>query len=619
MDIRCADLTVIFAAAVTAGVVTSGQHSAPTPARDPTLVHRANATPPRRGTATISGTVVTLSSEQPIADAAVNIYGSTLPDRRLSTTTDVQGRFQFDQLSSGRYTVGAVRADFVNVTYGTRIYGRGGRAIPLAEGEHRNIRLQLPHKSAIAGTVVDERGTPATAASIGVFKYSMAFGYPRALRVGSSTTDDTGAYRLESLEPGDYAVCATTRATTPLNDGQRLQAEIDRQRRSVEFIPGPEGIAAQQQIAPQLAALEARLPPHIEPVVGFAPVCHPGTSSLPSRVRVLPDRDLTGVNLQFPLTRLIRIEGVVNGISGADVQLDPIMLLNSDETRTDWVESARPNTAGQFRFTNVPPGTYRIFVQGKVGGASGVRISAMRDVVAADEDIKGLVLDIQRGATITGQVIFRGTRRQPSAATLANAGFRVRMEPAVGNSQESLHLYPGVAIATPDEDGRFVFPDVFPGDYVVKVMTTNGPLNWFSDAASLAGRDVMNEALSVKANQQISGLVVTMTDQRAEISGTLLTASGEPAPQYLILVYPTDERYWTAQSGRMLGTRPKEDGSFTLSGLRAGRYRIATLLDAESGVWFDPAYLRQIDTTATALSVTDGERKVLNLRAPNDQ
>ena len=110
-----------------------------------------------------------------------------------------------------------------------------------------------------------------------------------------------------------------------------------------------------------------------------------------------------------------------------------------------------------------------------------------------------------------------------------------------------------------------------------------------------------------------------MTDQRAELSGMLLTESGEPAPQYLILVYPTDERYWTAQSGRMLGTRPKEDGSFTLSGLRAGRYRIATLLDAETGAWFDPAYLKQIDTTATALSVTDGERKVLNLRVPNEQ
>jgi len=72
----------------------------------------------------------------------------------------------------------------------------------------------------------------------------------------------------------------------------------------------------------------------------------------------------------------------------------------------------------------------------------------------------------------------------------------------------------------------------------------------------------MNETVSLEANQQIAGLLVTMTDQRA------------------------------------------------------GHYRIAMLLDAEPGAWFDPAFLRQIDSTATPLSVSDGERKVLNLRVP---
>ena len=47
------------------------------------------------GTATITGTVVTLSSGEPIADASVSLFESTLPDGRISTTTDTQGRFQF--------------------------------------------------------------------------------------------------------------------------------------------------------------------------------------------------------------------------------------------------------------------------------------------------------------------------------------------------------------------------------------------------------------------------------------------------------------------------------------------------------------------------------------------
>src|SRR3954467_2809898 len=68
-------------------------------------------------TATITGTVVTLSGAEPIADASVTLYESTLPDGRTSTTTDYQGRCEFTHLAPSRYTVGADKTGFVNVTF----------------------------------------------------------------------------------------------------------------------------------------------------------------------------------------------------------------------------------------------------------------------------------------------------------------------------------------------------------------------------------------------------------------------------------------------------------------------------------------------------------------------
>jgi hypothetical protein len=115
----------------------------------------------------------------------------------------------------------------------------------------------------------------------------------------------------------------------------------------------------------------------------------------------------------------------------------------------------------------------------------------------------------------------------------------------------------------------------------------------------------------------MSGVVVTLTDRRAELAGTIVTEKGEPAPEYLILVYPSEERYWTARSRRMHVTQARPDGKFVINGLLAGTYRVATLLDAEYGAWFDPESVRQLERVSIPLSIADGEKKALNLPVPD--
>src|SRR3954470_6895599 len=281
------------------------------------------------GTATVSGTVVTLSAGEPIADASVELFEATLPDGRTSTTTDHQGRFQFTHLAPGRYTVGAVKTGFVNVVFGQRHYGRGGRAVALGAADRRDIRLQLPRPSVITGRIVDEHGSPAMGASVRALRLSLAYGYRRANSYSFDTTNNNGVFRIQSLTPGDYAVCAATRQTAILNEGQRLRLEIDRQRHSAAYVLGPEGVAMQKRVAPELAQLEAGLPRYLPPVRGYAPMCYPGSTSPLSMITVGPEEERTGVNMQFALTRLVRIDGVVTGMPADHFDLNPIMLLSS--------------------------------------------------------------------------------------------------------------------------------------------------------------------------------------------------------------------------------------------------------------------------------------------------
>jgi hypothetical protein len=571
------------------------------------------------GTAAITGTVVTLSSGEPIAEASVSLYASTLAAGHVSTTTDSQGRFQFTNLAPGRYTVGAEKAGFVHVVFGERHYGRGGRAIPLRDAERRDIRLQLPRTSVITGRIVDAAGNPAIRASVRAVRFSMAFGYRRAESVGSgsATTDAKGIFRIESLTQGDYAVCASTHETTPLNEAQRLQMTIDRQRGLVTYVRDPEGVAEQKRLAPRLAELEAQLPRYVPPVRGYAPLCYPDATSPASMITLAPDEQRGGVDMQFVATRLARIEGIVTGLPPDNRDVEPIMLLSDDDVRAEGppADGARPDMNGRFTFTNVPPGIYKIFLRSATDGPShGARTSAAVQVIVADEDIRNVVLDLQPGVTVSGHVAFRGTHAQPPADLTARAGLEVRLDPAVPGP---LTVWPGSSITHPDASGQFVLHDVFPGEYRIST-NQRVPTGWFFDTTAIPGADVRGQLVEVK-RQDLAGITVTLTDRRGEISGTILTGKGQPAPEYYILVYPSDEKYWTPYSLRVRGTRANQDGAFVLDGLPAGSYRLATLLDAEFGRWFDPAFLRGIDPSSMAVSIGDAERKVLNLRVPGDR
>jgi hypothetical protein len=567
------------------------------------------------GTSTIAGSIVTLSSREPIADASVTLYASMFPDGRTSTRSDGQGRFQFSSLPPGHYTVGAEKAGFVRVTFGERLYGRGGRAIPLRDGERRDLQIQLPHGNVITGRIVDERGDPAVGTSVRALQFSMATGYRSARSVGAARTNGQGVFRIASLTPGDYVVCAATSMTAPLNDAQRLQMDIDRQRRNAAYVLGPGGIEAQRTLAPRLAALEARLPAFVPPVRGYAPMCYPGATASPSTITLLPDEKRTGVDMQLVPTRLARIEGIVKGIPAEAWRLDPIGLFSGDEFREGMgQDGTRVGIDGRFTFTNVSPGRYRLFVRGvDIGAAGRPPVRAEADVVVGDEDLHDVVLDLQPGSPVSGRVVFRGSVPPPTVSAIAGAELQVRLAPVPPGP---LTRYPGPSTGRVDATtGQFVLRDVFPGEYKIS-MFHRELTGWFFDSATIAGRDVTGQPVHV-TTQGLTGVTVTMTNQRAELSGTIMTDTGNPAREYYILVYPADERNW--HQPHILGARANEDGTYLVRGLRRGTYHLATILDAEFGAWFDPAYLRRIDAGSRTLSFAGEERKTLHLRVPDDR
>jgi protocatechuate 3,4-dioxygenase beta subunit len=571
------------------------------------VVGAAPVGPGQAGGASVTGVVVGSASGEPIADATVTLYAPTLPDNRISTQTDDKGAFAFPNLVAGRYHIGASKQGFLAALAGEPRYRAGGRAFTLRAGEQHDVRLRLPRLGVITGRIVDERGNPVVGASVQAWTSDLTAGYRMIRSRSMATTDDRGLYRVHSLTPERYVICAApSMAPPPLDETQRLQREIDFLRREAELTTGPRSDAARDR----LALLEPRLPPRVDPVRGFAPVCHADATGARTTIDLGPDEERSGVDLRFSRTTLARVEGRVVGLALDANRTASARLLNEDQALGDVREMVRVFRDGRIFFRDVPPGRYAMVVTADPvpGVQSRLPVLAASSLVVAGNDLVGVALQVPRPASVEGQVVFRG-RRDPAAGMVTTT--EIRLSPV---TRTAVTRVLGTFSTTPDANGRFMLENVWPGDYRITVRIIQQPTTWFTEAVTLAGRDVALDGVEVAAGQALKDVVVTLTDRRASLAGTVLDENGEAATEFLVLLYPTESRYWTVQSQRFGVTRATPDGDFVITGLRPGTYRLVTLRDVDFGAWFDPEFLRGLEAESTPVSITGDGQTILNVR-----
>jgi len=599
--------------------------SAQTPPRDP---RRPGATV-AVGTASVTGTVVVTGSGQPARKARVTLSGGELRGT-LTRTTDDQGRFAFAALPAGRYSLSVSKASHVSTTYGQHRPGSGrpGTPIQLADGQHFEAQLQLPRGGAITGTVVDEHAEATPGIQLRALRYVMQSGQRTLQPAGSGTTDDRGIFRIFGLQPGEYVVCATPRGTVG-TDMDRMRTEMDAMRRRAETLAQRDATEARAMLE-RATFMETQLNVD-EQATGYSPVCFPGTPT-PANASVVTlglGEERGGVDFQLQLVPLARIEGSVMNPMGAPLQNVQVSLMTAGDVSSFGTRTARPDAEGGFRMSGVPPGQYtlvaratvrppaRTAAQAQAGrapempagrtAAEQVRLWSMMDVSIDGRNLTNVLLSLQPGMTVTGQIVFDGATQQPPS-DLTRA--RVTLMPF--NPAPALRTVVTSAAGRVDAAGRFTIPNVVPGRY--RLSGSSGASGWFVESAVVAGQDTVDFPVEIRANQNVTGASITFTDRQTAFTGAVVNERNEPVSAYTIVVYAADPRYWTGLSRRIQTARPGTDGRFTFRNLPPGDYRLATVFDPEPGAWLDPAYLQQLDSSATRLSLTAGEQKVQDIR-----
>jgi Carboxypeptidase regulatory-like domain len=580
------------------------------------------------GSAGIAGTVIVAGTGQPARRARVTLNATEGGGSRTAMTDD-DGRYAFDELAAGRYTVSVSKTGHVGVTYGQTRPGRPGTPIQLPDGQKFAANLQLPRGSVITGTVVDEYGEATAGTQVRVMRYVMQGGRRTLQQAGNGSTDDRGIYRVFGLQPGDYLVSAVPRNVGPGVDVPGLQAELAAVRERIAAAAPGDGTLA-RELATRAGMLQGQLPQADEQATGYAPVYFPGTVSAAQAGTVTLNIGEERASVDFQLVRvaLARIDGTVVNSTGQATDNVQITLTDAAASVPGAITmGVRADADGRFHLANVPPGSYRLIARAPVSqpgspspapgpfGGRGVRplgpmSTAIRlwgsvDVPVDGRNLTNVLVTLQQGLTVSGRIAFQGSAQPPADLTR----IRVNLSPA---DPGVMGGQPQNAAGVVDASGKFTITGVIPGLY--RLSAGGAGNGWFIDSAIVDGQDTLDFPFEVKPGAAPSGAVITFTDKQAQLTGTITNQRSQPAPEQTLILYPADERYWVPQSRRIRSTRPSTDGQFTFSGIPAGEYKIVAMVDVEPGAWFDPSFLQQVDAASTRVTIGDGEKKVQNLQ-----
>lgn len=151
----------------------------------------------------ISGIVVSKTDGHPLDRARVLLRDLKSRKDPESFVTSTDGKFSFESVSAGKYTLEGVKREFVAAAYDQ--HDQFSTAIVTGAGlDTENLILRLSPTAIISGQVVDEAGEPIRQAQVTLYRNNHLQGVDQIQNNRSVQTDDLGAYELTGLMPGTY-------------------------------------------------------------------------------------------------------------------------------------------------------------------------------------------------------------------------------------------------------------------------------------------------------------------------------------------------------------------------------------------------------------------------------
>jgi Carboxypeptidase regulatory-like domain len=501
---------------------------------------------PEAQTGVITGRVVTEDGSE-LPGVTVTLTPVAADRRTISSgpqtriLTDGDGNFKFTGLAPRVYSVSASSAK-----------GYVPRPVPVGarqDGEYHcigaNVTITMIKGGAITGRVTNAMGEPLINVQVDWAMVRGAGGNTdRGGRFRSRFTDDRGIYRIYGLSPGTYVVFTHN-----------------------EFYGIP------------------------SPYDEDAPTYYPSsTRETAAEVTVTSGGEASGVDIRYRGDQGHAVSGIMSFGSEPSSNISWIVALTNTVTgvRSDANFFPRAGGGPGFAIYGVPDGEYEITGRWRLSSNEEVLASSPRRVVVKGADVGGIELKLLPLGIIAGKFALEptpGVCESKRKWSLEEALLAIRPGTKPGEATPARNRTVVNGLTEKGEftvyylaaDRYFLDPRLPNENWYVKTITapasTSASANAGATARGALSADISRNGITLKAGEKITGVVSTITEGAAGLSGKVIPAlEGSRLPGRLrIHLIPAEARA-ADEVLRYAEAYARSDGSFLLSNLAPGKY-----------------------------------------------
>jgi protocatechuate 3,4-dioxygenase beta subunit len=535
------------------------------------------------------------SSEYTLLETTLNRTSNPAGQTQVTMTTTSDGRFLFENLKPGTYSLKAGLGGYVTAEYGQRGPNGRGMNVALKAGQKmQGISLTMTPGGTITGHVVDANGDPLGRALVQAQKLAYTEQGRSLVTVQAVSTDDKGEYRLYWLPPGQYYISAVpsddrTNSMTalPLGAGTLLPTAVNIVTGTfIRFQPGMK--VNSRTLSNGDVVEEATVPM-------FYPATLDVSTATPVDIR--PGGVISGIDITTRSERVYRIRGTfLSAATGKPVAASQIILMQRNGTTSSQANTVPQNSnSSGFEIAGVLPGSYLLMAMGSEG--PGQIITALSPI-----EVQGNLENV----IITGSSSFAIQGHISTVDTISSASnprsYPIRVEPQLSGLPNALTLGSNL-VARQD---NFVIPIALSADYRVTVST---PPNTYVQSIRFGGQDVLRDGLHINGPTNET-LEIVVSPNAGRLEGDV-AADRQKFSNATVVLMPTSSL--RQQTNLYRTVQSNAEGHFTFENIPPGTYKVFAWEDVETFAWFDAEFMRNFENRGREVVIREGAKENIEL------